>query len=213
MGGSSAGGSNTGKVSACYAIGSVVKEFLVVFGGLIGTNNGLVTVCYTSEAEVGDPAQRYNFLNRLGGLIGLNHGNVKACYVYKATAHRINNASRLGALIGDDGGVTNVVAACYAGGRNYTEMGLLGGGGGIQNSYRQSPAQGAGLRAPTQYEGSMYASWNIDVDNGLSIGVQDATMAGGATSDDPWDLGYSYEYPRLKVDFDGDGTAYLGRIW
>ena len=37
-------------------------------------------------------------------------------------------------------------------------------------------------------------TWNVDID-------------GAAGTDDPWDFGTASEYPVLKVDFDGDGTA------
>ena len=70
----------------------------------------------------------------------------------------------------------------------------------------------AELRMPTAYGTStdIYSLWNIDVDDGLAVGVDDATMAGDATADDPWDFGTSGQYPALKVDFDGDGTASVG---
>ena len=62
------------------------------------------------------------------------------------------------------------------------------------------------LQSPTSYAG-IYADWNVDVDDGLAIGVDDATMPGDATPDDPWDFGTNSEYPVLKyIDANGDGT-------
>ena len=62
------------------------------------------------------------------------------------------------------------------------------------------------LQSPTSYAG-IYADWNVDVDEGLASGVDDATMPGDATPDDPWDFGTNSEYPVLKyIDTNGDGT-------
>ena len=54
------------------------------------------------------------------------------------------------------------------------------------------------LQSPTGYEG-IYASWNINIDSYASVGDTEV--------DDPWSFGTSSEYPTLKADFDGDGTA------
>ena len=51
----------------------------------------------------------------------------------------------------------------------------------------------AELQTPTGYTG-IYAGWNLDLD-------------GDSADDDPWDFGTGYNYPALKVDFNGDGTA------
>ena len=65
------------------------------------------------------------------------------------------------------------------------------------------------LQTPTEYgtDPAIYSGWNIDVDNGFARGVDDGSAAGDTTADDPWDFGTSSQYPVLKVDFDGDGTA------
>ena len=62
------------------------------------------------------------------------------------------------------------------------------------------------LQMPTNYTG-IYSNWNIDVDNGFFRGVDDGRMAGDMTADMPWDFGTTSQYPRLKVDFNGDGVA------
>ena len=65
------------------------------------------------------------------------------------------------------------------------------------------------LQTPTAYGTStdIYVNWNIDVDDGLDVGVDNGTADGDATADDPWDFGTATQYPVLKVDFNGDGTA------
>ncbi len=56
------------------------------------------------------------------------------------------------------------------------------------------------LQAPTGYTG-LYAEWNVDLDNADG----DNNFATGG--DDPWDFGTTSQYPVLKTDFNGDGTA------
>ena len=58
----------------------------------------------------------------------------------------------------------------------------------------------AELQQPTGYTG-IYSNWDIDLDNADG----DENTATGA--DDFWDFGIGSQYPALKVDFDGDGTA------
>ncbi|MCY4059360.1 MAG: cadherin domain-containing protein, partial [Gammaproteobacteria bacterium] len=49
------------------------------------------------------------------------------------------------------------------------------------------------LQTPTGYTG-IYATWNVNVD-------------GVTGADDPWAFGTASQYPVLRVDIDGDGTA------
>ena len=71
----------------------------------------------------------------------------------------------------------------------------------------------AQLQTPTVYDdnvdatdgSSIYEAWNIDVDNGLAVGVDDGTAAGDSDTDDPWDFGTNSQYPALRVDFNVDG--------
>ena len=49
------------------------------------------------------------------------------------------------------------------------------------------------LQSPTGYSG-IYGSWNVDLE-------------GDGTNDDPWHFGTGSQYPALKVNFDGQGTA------
>ena len=56
------------------------------------------------------------------------------------------------------------------------------------------------LQAPTSYAG-IYEDWNVDLDNADG----DDNLYTGV--DDPWDFGTEEQYPALKADLDGDGTA------
>ena len=58
----------------------------------------------------------------------------------------------------------------------------------------------AELQAPTGYAG-IYAEWNTDLDNADG----DDNPATG--TDDFWTFGTTSQYPALKIDLDGDGTA------
>ncbi len=51
----------------------------------------------------------------------------------------------------------------------------------------------AELQSPTGYSG-IYADWNVDIE-------------GDGIADDLWDFGTGSQYPILKADWDGDGTA------
>ena len=67
----------------------------------------------------------------------------------------------------------------------------------------------AQLQYPTAYAGddaasggtAIYTAWNVDIDNADG----DNNLA--TAVDDPWDFVANNRYPKLKVDFGGDGTA------
>ena len=92
--------------------------------------------------------------------------------------------------------------AIGAGGQSVRESGSFWD---VQTTGQELSANGAGkttdqLQAPIDYTG-IYAGWNVDLDNADG----DDDPATGA--DDFWDFGASDEYPVLKFDFDGDGSA------
>ena len=134
--------------------------------------------------------------------------------------------SMFGGLVGNNGN-SGMISASYAtGDTDGSDQvgGLVGGnsGGTISGSYFDSDVSNrpaadphsktnSDLQSPTSYTG-IYADWNVDVDEGLAIGVDDATMPGDATPDDPWDFGTGSQYPALRVDFNGDGECYVGRV-
>ena len=131
----------------------------------------------------------------LVGSWGLNDsGTISACY---ATGNATGTGTNVGGLVGSNAN-----------------------GGIITNSYFDSSVSNrtdsdpydkttTELQTPTAYGtgADIYANWNIDVDNGLDVGVEDGTAIGDAAADDPWDFGTNMQYPALQVDFDRDGTA------
>ena len=201
-------GRNNGTISACYATGNATGDDYV--GGLVGDNYGTISACYATGTVTG--AGQY-----VGGLVGDNYGTINACY---ATGTVTGAGQYVGGLVGRNYGT---IIACYATGdaNGASDVGGLVGENTstVTNSYFDSDASNrpasdfyskttAELQTPTAYGTGMdiYANWNIDVDNGQPIGVDDGTEAGDATADNPWDFGTNSEYPALRVDFNVNGT-------
>ncbi len=169
------------KIDACY-----------VSGGLVYVNH--------SDAQ-------------MGGLVGTNDGTIRASYSTATVRFQQSGSSlSVGGLVGELGSTlsTSYAAGPVVGsGRDYTGLvGYIYGGGNILQSYCDTIATGrnscgggppgtarstSDLQRPTGYT-SIYANWNIDLD-------------GDSNPDDPWDFGTSSQYPVLKIDKDGDGTA------
>ena len=196
------GANEGGAIRACYATGNANGGGSV--GGLAGANkkkgttNATISACYAAGTVRGTA-------NNVGGLVGSNSGTISACYATRAAS----GASNVGGLVGSNSGtitnsyfdstVSSALATTPIGGGTTT-------GSDVTNVSGKTTAD---LQMPMAYGTAMdiYSLWNIDVDDGLAVGVDDGTAAGDATADDPWDFGTSGQYPALKVDFDGNGTA------
>ena len=185
---------NGGTVSGCYVSGGTIEGGSHAYvGGLVGRQqSGTVSGCYVSGGTIegGDGAY-------VGGLVGRQSDTVSGCYVHNSVSS-VSSGSNVGSLIG--GGQGGTVTACYAGGRDYTN--LVGSSSGtITNSYYQAAvSSGNGkmqieLQTPIAYGtgASIYANWNLNID-----GVDGA--------DDPWNFGTSSQYPVLNIDFNGNGS-------
>ena len=190
-------------------------------GGLVGYNNGTIRISYVTGHVTGQSG---------GGLAGFNQGRIVASYATAA----VTTADDAGGLVGFNGSGTRNVASYATGpvtGRSRAGGLTAGSVSGITASYATGAVTGDGtvgglvganfssttasywdtttsgvttgsggtgkttseLQTPAGYSG-IYADWNVDID-------------GAAGTDDPWDFGTASEYPVLKVDFDGDGTA------
>ena len=202
----------SGTISACYAIGTATASSNGEAGGLVGNNNnGTIIASYATGTATGD--------DDAGGLVGSNGGTISACYA-TGTA---TGGDRAGGLVGIN--FDRIIASYATGDAELTgQYGRAGGlvgsnnnAGTVTNSYfdrdvSNRPATDdysqttSELESPTGYTG-IYSAWNLDLDNGLSIGVDDGENPGDDTEDDPWDFGANSEYPALKVDFDRNGTA------
>ena len=187
-------GRNAGGLLGSYVTGQVSGHTYT--GGLVGYNDSAILGSYATGqvsghtftgglvgfnalAIVGSYATgRVSGSDRVGGLSGTSGRSITASY---ATG-RVSGRNNVGGLVGEDS-VSGTITASYW---DTTTSGLAASDGGAGQST-------ATLQAPTGYSG-IYADWNVDVD-------------GNGTPDDPWDLGTASQYPVLKADLDGDGTA------
>ena len=160
--------------------------------GLVGgQEGGTISTCYVKGGSSTGGAN-----SDVGGLVGVHQrGTIRACYVFNRS---LSGGTNAGILVGTlDAGS---LIASYAGGKNYTKLiGRASNSPTITNSYFQiATSSGNGkteteLKMPTGYSG-IYANWNLDLNN-------------DSTNDDPWAFGGTSAYPKLKVDFNSDGTA------
>ena len=219
-------GENRGVIRFSYTTGAITASSSGSWhkpGGLVGQNRdgGHIFASY-STATVAAPSGGFNLF--AGGLVGHNGegqlhqiGHITAAYATGAVSLTGDSANNgVGGLVGY--AQSGAINSAYATGRvttsgaNTVRGGLAGRAGqtgvvqvSINRSYYDSQRTGQsdankGLPKTTRelqgtdgYEG-LYAGWNENVD-------------GVAGADDPWDFGGPREYPRLRVDFNNDGTA------
>ena len=196
-------GGNSGVIRGSYATGRVTGGFKA--GGLAGQNAGTMIASYATGSVSGG--------GEIGGLVGSNsYGTVIASYASGETS----GESSVGGLAGVSNNSTVVASYAVGAVSGSDEIGGLIGVGSqtiresvsfwdVQTTGQETSAGGAGkttveLRSPTTHTG-IYGGWNVDLDN--ADGDDDPTTG----VDDFWDFGTSSQYPALKVDLDGDGTA------
>ena len=187
-------GRNWGTIEATYATGSIAGVHAT--GGLIGANEGTLFASYATGRVRG------KYL--AGGLVGVNGGFIFSGY----STSRISGERAVGGLIGvNDGRVaesywdtekSRTLVGIGADDRN--RDGRVGRGDYVARTRGAIGRRTKQLREPTDYTG-IYGNWNVDFDN--ADGDFDESTGGK----DYWDFGTSGNYPLLKADFDGDGTA------
>ena len=182
-------GTNEGAVSDSYATGAVSGDNRV--GGLVGHNDGTITSSYAAVTVTGAG-------DHAGGLAGINEpgGAITAAY---ATG-TVSGDRKVGGLAGSNaiaGSVVSTITASYATGpvNGASDVGGLVGDslGTVTASYFDADTSGQTTRADRgkttadlqSGADSIYVSWDAGV----------------------WDFGSNSQYPALKPDFDGDGTA------
>ncbi len=184
-------GYNGNAVRSSYATGRVVGDSNV--GGLVGWNfnDGFVGAARSHASIVGSYATgSVAGRSSVGGLVGTNGipgnapfvlGEIKASY---ATG-RVSGPSRgVGGLVGyDSGDDSTIITASYW---DTNTSGQTSGSFGIGKTTSQ-------LQAPTGYSG-IYGSWNVDLD-------------GDGRNNDPWHFRTGSQYPVLKANVDGQGSA------
>ena len=187
-------GWNRGGITGSYVTGQVSGHTYT--GGLVGYNYSGITGSYATGRVSGH--------TYTGGLVGYNSGGA---IVGSYATGRVSGSVSVGGLAETTG---RIITASYATGpvSGDSDVGGLVGlslSGTITASYWDTTTSGqatgdggAGqsteaLQAPTDYSG-IYADWNVDLD-------------GDGEADDPWHFGTGSQYPVLKADLDGDGTA------
>ena len=175
-------GGNMGAVSASYAASDTRGNQYV--GGFAGTNQGMISAGYATGSVSGE--------HGVGGLVGENEGRTTASYALAT----VSGSEAVGGLVGLNRRPDNSIISSYWD----VEFSGQPRGVGIGYSSGAKSFTTAALQRPTDYSGP-YGGWNIDIDD--TDGDQDETTG----RDDPWDFGSADQYPALRVDFDGDGTA------
>ena len=198
-----------------YATGPVDGKSGIA-GGLVGSNGVRIYLATgvpvpSGSAIVASYATGPVRGAEAGGFVGHNAGNIRDSY---ATGP-VNGTSRAGGFsaFNDDGSVrrsyaTGPVRGARAGGLTAANDSRAT----VTDSYwdttisgQAASSAGTGytttqLQSPTGYTG-IYAPWDVDADNA------DGDNNDSTGKDDLWDFGTDGQYPKLKVDFDGDRTA------
>lgn len=185
-------GENYGSIAVSYATGNMSGNYAL--GGLAGVNGGVIVGSYAAgDVNGGDV---------VGGLIGNNYSAVRASY----SIGKVRGKSFIGGIIGSNSAEISDIVWDTETSTTFIGVGSddVDGDGKIRKD--ESATEGATgrktepLKRPTAYTDN-YIDWNLDLDNA------DADFNQQTGKDEVWDFGDINEYPLLKVDFDGDGTA------
>ncbi|MBN1362944.1 MAG: hypothetical protein JW993_20260 [Sedimentisphaerales bacterium] len=186
-------------VTRCYTTGVIrCGSWAERVGGLVGSNGGPVTQCYSACAVSGGDA--------IGGLIGRHGGTLTQCY----STGPIRGDMEIGGLVGsNDGAVAHCYSTSAVAGR-WEHGGLVG-----HNEERGTVTQCYSAGAVSDYggglvgwnEGSIIASfWDVETsgqiysDGGTGLTtaqMQSESTFGCWTGDGLWTIDDSRDYPRL----------------
>ena len=204
-------GYSTGEISESYSTAAVedtdraTAESAV--GGLVGYSNGEITESYATGQSTG--------YRNVGGLAGVSFGSSRDPGLIHSSyaTGRVTGGSRVGGLVGIGGQQTqypsrySTITDSYAIGAvagDEDTGGLLGYGGSgyttINNSYWNTDVSATGVGGG----GALGAAGRPTAE------LQRPTGRTGFYSlwtSPNWDFGNSSQYPVLKADLDGDGTA------
>ena len=209
-------GRSGGTISGCYAEGTATATSngtgAAYAGGLVGSSSSSSSIsgCYAegTATATSDTGNAY-----AGGLVGSRSSSISGCYA-TGNAEAAGTSSYAGGLVGLNNGKGSSITACYsignatATGSNTFVSGLVGYsgfGGRITYSYfdsdvsnRPTTDQGAlttsALQSPTDYS-NIYENWTMT-----------STWEENGDEFYLWAICGASEYPKLYVDFNGDGT-------
>ena len=184
-------GNNGGSVTASYATGSVRGKKYV--GGLVGKNDdGSISASYSASEVTGG--------QYIGGLVGGNEGIVGYGYaVGKVSSDGTIDAPQryIGGLAGYNPGIIHYGLWDTESSGHQVGIGIEIGDGQSSDIFGKTTAE---LQSPAGYTGP-YQGWDVSLSIGGKGNAPDYSLS------DFFDFGTSGQYPALKVDFDGDGTA------
>ena len=197
-------GKNLASVQASYATGKVSGRDDV--GGLAGYNTGIIKVSFAAGNISGTGGAA-------GGLAGVNYGQIQSAY---ATGG-VSGADYVGGLVGRN---SQSVENSYAIG---APTGTSNVGGLIGLSYDAGAGEDLSVSASywdTNTSGISAAGNEEQYGYGKTTGeLQTPTGPTGIYADwapskygDVWDFGTASQYPALKADVNGDGTATVGEF-
>ena len=226
-------GYNGGQVSRSYVTGAVSGSGSLI-GGLVGFNGGKITGSYSTAAV--EDTEGATAESNVGGLVGRNGREISESYATgQARGYRnvgglagqsdnssihssyatgtVTGDSRIGGLVGDggqssrSGSLSLTITDSYATGAVAGDSdtgGLLGNGvqrhTTINNSYWNTDVFATGVGGG----GALGASGKTTAELQRPTGPTDIYSLWTSPS---WDFGSSSQYPVLKADLDGDGTA------
>ena len=173
-------------IDASYvATGSVtVAGYGARGGGLAGQNEGRIRASYATAAvaAAGDPVSL-----SIGGLVGYNlAAEIVASYAAGPVSPGSGAVADGGGLVGTSDGATDVITNSYCDREvamlttfNICIGALANGSPATATAYTT-----AELQQPTEYENTIYANWDLNLDN-------------NPDTQDPWVFGSATQYPRL----------------
>ena len=173
-------------IDASYvATGSVtVAGYGARGGGLVGQNEGRIRASYATAAvaAAGDPVSL-----SIGGLVGYNEAaEIVASYAAGPVSPGSGAVADGGGLVGTSDGATDVITNSYCDREvamlttfNICIGALANGSPATATAYTT-----AELQQPTEYENTIYANWDLNLDN-------------NPDTQDPWVFGSATQYPRL----------------
>ena len=225
-------GYNTGSVAYSHASGNVSGETTNsegnAVGGLLGKNLASVQTSYAT----GDVSGR----NDVGGLAGANAGIIKVSF---AAGNISGTGGAAGGLVGvNTGQIQSAYATGGVSGVDYVG-GLAGRNSlSVENSYAIGAPTGTSdvggliglsIDVGAGEELSASASYWDTTASGISTGGEQSQYGQGKTTSElqtptgptgiyaewsstKWDFGTASQYPALKADVNGDGTATVGEF-
>ena len=159
-------------------------------GGITGVMNDAALVASYATGHVAAPGGR----SYLGGLSGWTQTGSTVTASYAAGTYHLGD-NPMGVTVTN---VAHPLGIQFAATNSYYNSDTYG----TVASTSGAPQTTAALQSPTQYgsstpaPGSIYAAWNVDVDN--ADGNDDPTDG----EDDPWEFGSASQYPILKFGYD-----------